>query len=93
MGKQKKWTIEEKIKIVTEFKQGSTISYLNNKYDISGCGTVSRWNQEFDKGILDKDNRGIRKSQREIEDIDILKKSYALLMEIRSQQNKSKNIK
>ena len=88
MGKQKKWTLDAKIKIVTEFKQGATISYLNNKYGISGFGTISRWNQEFDKGILGKDNRGIRKSQQEIEDIDILKKSYAFLIEIRSKQHK-----
>ncbi|MBP3635361.1 MAG: hypothetical protein J6J17_02740 [Bacilli bacterium] len=51
-------------------------------------GIVSRWNQEYDKGSLGKDNRGKRKTQREIEDINILKKSYALLMEIRSQQHK-----
>lgn len=88
MGKHKKWTLEDKIKIVKEFKNGATISYLNNKYDISGMGTVSRWNQEYDEGKLGVDNRGKRKSQREIEDIDILKKSYALLMEIRSQQHK-----
>ena len=88
MGKHKKWTLETKIKIVKEFKQGATISYLNNKYGISGCGTVSRWNQEYDEGRLGIDNRGKRKSQREIADIDILKKSYALLMEIRSQQRK-----
>ena len=88
MGKHKKWTLEEKIKIVKEFKQGATISYLNNKYDISGMGTVSRWNKEYDEDILGVDNRGKRKSQQEIEDIDILKKSYALLMEIRSQQHK-----
>ena len=53
MGKQKKWTLEEKVKIVKEFKKGATISYL-----------------------------------MKLEDIDILKKSYALLMEIRSQQHK-----
>ena len=88
MGKHKKWTLEQKTKIVKEFKKGVSISYLNNKYGISGMGTVSRWNQEYDKGILAKDNRGKKKSQREIEDIDILKKSYALLMEIRSQQRK-----
>ena len=51
-------------------------------------GTVSRWNQEYDKGILAKDNRGKKKYNQELEDIDILKKSYALLMEIRSQQRK-----
>lgn len=88
MGKHKKWTLEQKIQIVKEFKKGATISYLNNKYDISGCGTVSRWNQEYDNGTLGKDNRGKKKYQQELEDIDILKKSYALLMEIRSQQHK-----
>ena len=88
MGKHKKWTLEDKVKIVKEFKKGATISYLNNKYGISGCGTVSRWNKEYDEGRLDIDNRGKRKYQTEIEDIDILKKSYALLMEIRSQQRK-----
>ena len=88
MGKHKKWPLAEKVKIVKEFKKGATISYLNNKYGISGMGTVSRWNQEYDEGRLDVDNRGKRKSQQEIEDIDILKKSYALLMEIRSQQHK-----
>ena len=85
MSKHKKWTLEDKVKIVKEFKKGATISYLNNKYGISGCGTISRWNKEYDEGRLDIDNRGKRKYQTEIEDIDILKKSYALRMEIRSQ--------
>lgn len=34
-GKQIKITLEEKIKIVKEFNKCTTISYLNNKYDIS----------------------------------------------------------
>lgn len=93
MDKHKKWTLEDKVKIVKEFKKGATISYLNNKYGISGYGTVSRWNKEYDEGRLGIDNRGKRKYQTEIEDIDILKKSYALLMEIRSQQHQLKNIK
>ena len=88
MGKQIKWTLEQKIKIVKEFKKGATISYLIKKYCIPSWGTVSRWNQEYDEGRLGVDNRGKRKSQQVIEDIDILKKSYALLMEIRSQQHK-----
>ena len=88
MGKHKKRTLDDKVKIVKEFKNGATISYLNNKYGISGLGTVSRWNKEYDEGRLGVDNRGKRKSQQEIKDIDILKKSYALLMEIRSQQHK-----
>ena len=88
MGKHKKWNLEQKVKIVKEFKNGATISYINNKYGISGMGTVSRWNQEYDEGRLGIDNRSKKKYQVELEDIDILKKSYALLMEIRSQQRK-----
>lgn len=45
-----------------------------NKYDVSNPGTISRWNQEYDKGILDKDNLGKKKYNQELEDIDILKK-------------------
>lgn len=86
MGKQRKWTLEEKEKIVKEFRNGATISYLMKKYNISGFGTVSRWNQEFEKGTLGQNNRGRRK--QEIEDIDILKKSYALLIKIRNEQYK-----
>ena len=88
MGKQKKWTLEEKVKIVKEFKNGATISYLNNKYNITSTGLISTWSKKYDEGILDKDNRGKKKYHQELEDIDILKKSYALLMEIRSQQHK-----
>lgn len=36
-------------------------------------GTVSRWNQEYDEGKLEIDNRDKRKYQTEMEDIDILK--------------------
>ena len=31
MGKHKKWTLEDKVKIVKKFKQGATINYLNHK--------------------------------------------------------------
>ncbi len=88
MGKHKKWTLEEKSKIVKEFKKGATMSYLMNKYGVSNAGTISMWNKKYDEGILAVDNRGKKKYQLELEDIDILKKSYALLMEIRSQQHK-----
>lgn len=88
MGKQKKWTLEEKVKIVKEFKKGATISYLNNKYGITSTGLISTWSKKYDEGRLGVDNRGKKKYQTELEDIDILKKSYALLMEIRSQQHK-----
>ena len=88
MGKHKKWTLEEKVKIVKEFKKGATISYLMKKYDIPSWGTVSIWNKKYDGGKLNIDNRGKNKYNQEQEDIDILKKSYALLMEIHSQQRK-----
>lgn len=88
MGKHKKWTLEEKIKIVKEFKNGASITYLMRKYDIPSVGTVSVWNKKYDEGKLGIDNRGRKKYNQELEDIDILKKSYALLMEIRSQQHK-----
>ena len=80
MGKHKKWTLEDKVKIVKEFKKGATISYLNKKYGITSTGLISTWYKKYDGGRLEVDNRGKRKNQREIEDIDILKKSYALLM-------------
>ena len=88
MSKHKKWTLEDKVKIVKEFKQGATISYLNKKYDITSTGLISTWTKKYDEGRLEVDNCWKRKNQREIEDIDILKKSYVLLMEIRSQQHK-----
>lgn len=88
MGKHNKWTLEQKIKIVKEFKKGATISYLNSKYGITSTGLISTWSKKYDEGRLGIDNRGKKKYQTELEDIDILKKSYALLMEIRSQQHK-----
>lgn len=86
MRKNRKWTYEEKLKIVKEFRNGASISQLRKKYKISSTSNVSRWNQEYENGTLKQDNRGRKKV--EIEDIDILKKSYALLMEIRKGQHK-----
>ena len=31
MGKQRKWVLEEKVKILKEFKKGDAISYLMKK--------------------------------------------------------------
>ena len=47
MDKHKKWTLDDKVKIVKEFKDGATILYLNNKYGISCCRTVSRRNKKI----------------------------------------------
>lgn len=86
MGKHVKRTLEEKVKIVKEYKAGASISYLCEKYNISGTGTISTWNKKYDEGTLAIDNRGKRKNLEEIEDIDILKKCYATLMEIRRER-------
>ena len=88
MGKHKKRTLEEKIKIVKEYKKGASITYLCEKYGISGTGSISTWNKKYDAGTLNIDNRGKKKSLEEIEDIEILKKCYAALMEIRKEQQK-----
>ena len=37
MGKHKKWTLEQKTKIVKEFKKGASISYLNNNIWYGNC--------------------------------------------------------
>ena len=34
MVKHKNWILDDKVKIVKKFKTGTTISYLNNKYEI-----------------------------------------------------------
>ena len=52
MGRHNNKTLEEKVKIVKEFKKGATIHYLISKYDISSPGTISRWNKEYDDGKL-----------------------------------------
>lgn len=87
MGKHKQRTYDEKVNIVKEFKNGASIPYLCKKHGINGKGTISVWNKKYDAGTLSTDNRGKNITQ-EIEDIEILKKSYALLMEIRSKQHK-----
>ena len=63
MGKHKKWTLEEKVKIEKEFKNRDTISYLMKKYDIPNWDTVSVWNRKYDEGKLETDNRGKRKTR------------------------------
>lgn len=86
MGKHMEKSYEEKKMIVEEKLAGKTYSYLCDKYNVSGSGTIANWKKKYLEGTLQIDNRGKPKS--EIEDIEILKKSYALLMEIRSRQRK-----
>lgn len=86
MGKQTKRTYEEKEKIVKELLRGASYHYLSGKYNVSRPGTIANWKRKYLEGTLNQDNRG--KPKKEIEDIDILKKSYALLMEIRNARHK-----
>lgn len=85
MKKHKKRTYEEKEKIVKEQINGVTYSVLSKKYNVLP-GTITNWKKKYLEGTLKEDNRG--KPKHEVSDIEILKKSYALLMEIRSKQNK-----
>ena len=60
MGKYTKRTLEEKI--VKEYKAGSALRYLCQKYGISNMGTIKIWNIKYDEGTLSVDNRGKKKS-------------------------------
>ncbi|MDF9825263.1 transposase-like protein [Breznakia sp. PF5-3] len=83
MGKHLKRSYELKKKIVEELLQGMSYTAVSKKYDIRS-GTIANWKKKYLNGTLAIDKRG--RKQQEIEDIEILKKSYALLKEIRSKQ-------
>ena len=89
MGKHVKRTYEEKKKIVEEHLNGTSITVLMKKYNIKSNGTVTSWKKKYLNGTLQNDNRGAPKinNSKELE-YEILKKSFALLKEIRSEQNK-----
>jgi transposase-like protein len=86
MGKQTQRKYEEKEKIVKEILGGASYQYVASKYNVSRRGTIANWKRKYLEGTLNQDNRG--KAKKDIEDIDILKKSYALLMEIRKEHHK-----
>ena len=85
MGKHTKRTYSEKEKIVLEILSGRSYSSVSRKYNIRS-GTIANWKRIYLEGNLNKDNRGRR--SEEAEDVEILKKSYALLMKIRSKRIK-----
>jgi len=85
MGKHVERTYEEKKKMVEEQLNGKSYSYISKKYNVRK-GTIANWKKKYLEGTLNQDNRG--KPKTDIDDVEILKKSYALLMEIRSQQNR-----
>ncbi|TLG70279.1 transposase [Culicoidibacter larvae] len=83
MGKHIKRTYEFKQMVVEEILAGKSYSYVSKKYNILD-GTIANWKKKYLNGTLAIDNRG--RTPEPVEDIDILKKSYALLMEIRNKQ-------
>ena len=85
MKKNRKWTIEEKERIVQEHLNGKSISQLRKKYNIKSSGTITSWKNKYLKNELVDKPKGRRKYDKEME-YEILKKSYALLMEIRNKQ-------
>ena len=82
-NKNKKWTLKEKEKIVKEHLNGLTINQLREKYNIKSTGTITGWKNKYLKGELIEKIKGRKKYNKDVE-YEILKKSYALLMEIRN---------
>lgn len=85
MGKHTKRTYEEKKHIVEEILKGRSYASVSLEFNVH-VGTIANWKKRYLEGRLNQDNRG--KKTTEVEDIEILKKSYALLMKIRKMQPK-----
>lgn len=85
MGKHRVKTYEEKVRIVKEYIEGSSSSYLAKKHNIANRSIISTWKKKYLNGTLQNDGRGRSgiKVDKELE-YEILKKAYALLKEIRS---------
>ena len=85
MSKHNQRTYEEKLEIVQEILKGRTYTSVSEEYGLLK-GTIANWKKKHLEGTLHLDRRG-RKAE-DIEDIEIIKKSYALLMKIRRTQHK-----
>lgn len=58
MRKNKKWTIEEKNKIVEEYLSGERAADLMRKYAIKSNGMLARWVAQYRKNGSTLDGRG-----------------------------------
>lgn len=83
MGKNKKWDIETKIKIVEQLNEGRSYKSICQEYGITSSGMIANWKRVYNNGEL-KDNKPGRPVKNEAEEYEILKKCYAQLMKIRS---------
>lgn len=87
MKKNNKWTIEEKRKIVKELLEGAPYRDLANKYKIKSRGMIANWKRKYLNGDLIEHKQGRPKYDKDVE-YEILKKSFALLKEIRNERRK-----
>ena len=85
MVKQTIRTYEEKLMIVQAILNGKTYKTVSEKYNVLP-GTIANWKRKLIEATLHLDRRG--KKPGEVEDIEIIKKSYTLLMKIRRTQHK-----
>lgn len=85
MKKNMKWTIKEKRKIVKELLEGSSYKNLARKYNIKSDGMIANWKKKYINGELIDMTKGRPKYDKDVE-YEILKKSFALLKEIRDAQ-------
>lgn len=84
MGKQTIRSYEDKLMIVQEILNGKSYRSVSEKYNVR-TGTIANWKRKLMEGTLHLDRRG--KKPGEVEDIEIIKKSYTLLMKIRKMQH------
>lgn len=82
----KKWTIEEKTKIVREFIDGESVTSLSIKYNVKSRGMIANWKKEYIANGNKFVNKTKGRKKINFDEIEVLKKSYALLMKIRSKQ-------
>ncbi|RNM28436.1 hypothetical protein EF876_07565 [Erysipelothrix rhusiopathiae] len=77
MGKQTIRSYEDKLMIVQEILNGKSYRSVSEKYNVR-TGTIANWKRKLMERTLHLDR--CRKKLGEVEDIEIIKKSYTLLM-------------
>ncbi|MDE8256163.1 helix-turn-helix domain-containing protein [Erysipelothrix rhusiopathiae] len=77
MGKQTIRSYEDKLMIVQEILNGKSYRSVSEKYNVR-TGTIANWKRKLMERTLHLDR--CRKKPGEVEDIEIIKKSYTLLM-------------
>jgi transposase-like protein len=81
MQKNRKWTPEEKERIVKELLSGCSYTELQEKYNIKSRGMIANWKRMYLNDIPLNGRQGRNKFDKDLE-YEILKKSFALLKKI-----------